>query len=329
MTDIGKVLPLPADKRDLKSDGFLWTVDELMHDVRRRAMLEKYPHIKDLYGTDARNALFCLVTVMVQFICGFLARNADPWVLLVACHVVSGTLNHTLLLAQHEVSHNLFFANPSINKWFSFFANLPLGIPMAATFKRYHTEHHWGLAVDKVDQDIPSVWEAKFFSNPPLRAIWLFLQPVFYGLRPVVMNPKNVNLDEICNLTIQVAFDMVVLYFWGPKSLLYFVGGAILGMGWNPISGHFLAEHLVFFPGQETASYYGPLNWLTYNVGYHVEHHDFPRIPSTRLPQLRKIAPEFYQLHAHYSWTMVILKFIFSGDLSLFSRYKRKTPSGK
>merc|ERR1740138_1257245 len=29
---------------------------------------------------------------------------------------------------------------------------------------------------------------------------------------------------------------------------------------------------------------------------YHVEHHDFPEVPLTRLPALRRAAPEFYGL---------------------------------
>ena len=270
-----------------------------MHTARRKAMLDKYPQIRDLFGNDWRNAIFCTFTVILQIICAYLIRDADALVLLCTCYVISGTLNHSLMLAQHEISHNLFFESALLNKGYSFFANLPLGIPMAATFKRYHKEHHWGLAVDTVDQDIPTVWEAEFFANAPLRALWLLLQPFFYGLRPVVMNPRNLDVDEICNIFIQLSFDFFIFYFWGLKSLLFLVGGALLGMGWHPISGHFIAEHFVFFPGQETSSYYGPLNSITYNVGYHIEHHDFPAISSSRLPELRKVAPEFYEFQAH------------------------------
>ena len=45
---------------------------------------------------------------------------------------------------------------------------------------------------------------------------------------------------------------------------------------------------------QPSSSYYGWLNWVTFNFGLHTEHHDLARIPWVRLPQLRKIAPEFY-----------------------------------
>jgi sphingolipid delta-4 desaturase len=75
----------------------------------------------------------------------------------------------------------------------------------------------------------------------------------------------------------------------------------------------------------ETCSYYGPLNYLTFNVGYHVEHHDFPSIPGSRLPLVKKIAPEFYDnLHHHTSWCYVLYKYITDPEVGPYSRVKRK-----
>ena len=108
-----------------------------------------------------------------------------------------------------------------------------------------------------------------------------------------------------------------------PKSLAYLLLGSILGTGLHPMSGHFL-EHTETVKGQETYSYYGPLNWLTYNVGYHNEHHDFPRVPGSRLPQLKQIARDTYAaLPSYYSWSLLLWNFVFSGKTTLYSRFKR------
>lgn len=82
----------------------------------------------------------------------------------------------------------------------------------------------------------------------------------------------------------------------------------------------------MFAEGFETYSYYGPLNKITWNVGYHNEHHDFPAVAGSKLPLLKKIAAEFYDdLPSHGSWLKVIYDFITDSTISPYSRIKRKS----
>jgi sphingolipid 4-desaturase/C4-monooxygenase len=97
-----------------------------------------------------------------------------------------------------------------------------------------------------------------------------------------------------------------------------------VGMGIHPVAGHFISEHYVFVEGHETYSYYGALNAVTWNVGYHNEHHDFPRVPGWKLPQVKAIAGEFYDnLPCHMSWSKVLWQYVTDPSIGPFSRVRR------
>lgn len=145
--------------------------------------------------------------------------------------------------------------------------------------------------------------------------------PFFYGLRPIFVRPKKPNIWEVINYLVQALFVFFTIMFFGQKFVLYLLASSLLTMGVHPTAGHFVSEHFLFKKGQETYSYYGPLNWITYNVGYHNEHHDFPYISGFRLKQVREMAPTFYEgLHCYQSWTCLLYDFVCRPDITLGSR---------
>ncbi|CAD6207893.1 GSCOCG00003151001-RA-CDS [Cotesia congregata] len=237
------------------------------------------------------------------------------------------TTNFSFLNSVHEISHNLAFGHsrPMANKLFGFFANLPIGLPISISFKKYHLEHHRYQGDEYLDTDLPTLLEAKLFCTTFGKFCWVLLQPFFYSFRPLIVYPKPPTFLEYVNLVIQLIFDAIVWYFLGGKVLVYLIMGGVMAMGLHPVAGHFISEHYMYKKGYETYSYYGPLNLITFNVGYHNEHHDFPAVPGSRLPEVRRIASEFYDnLPHHNSWTAVIYDFIMDPEIGPYARIKRK-----
>ena len=228
------------------------------------------------------------VLVFLQLISMYLVMDASWLTVILLAYCFGGTINHSLSLAIHEIAHNLAFGHswPMANRIFGFFSNLPLGVPMSISFKKYHLEHHRFQGDVCRDVDIPSKLECYLFQHTLTKIIWLFLQPYFYAFRPLFVYPKPLIFLEVTNIAIQFSFDCFVLAVCGTKSMVYLLGGTFLAMGIHPMSGHFISEHYMFVKGFETYSYYGPLNILAWNVGYHNEHHDFPYIAGCRLPDV-------------------------------------------
>ena len=259
------------------------------------------------------------------------AVSSSSWLLLfLLAWSVGGTLNHSLQLAVHELSHNLCFTSPLHNRLAAIFANLSTGFPSSVSFQKYHMDHHTWQGVDGVDTDIPTHAEVNLFVNATLKLAWILLQPVFYAVRPTIVKPKPYGKWELTNIAVQLAFNALVAHELGIKGLSYLILGTLLGLGLHPAAGHFIAEHYELVTGQETYSYYGAFNLVNFNVGYHNEHHDFPRIPWSRLPQVTAMAPEFYLTLPHYtSYLALFYAYIFDVSLGPHARIKRGIVEGR
>ncbi len=135
----------------------------------------------------------------------------------------------------------------------------------------------------------------------------------------------------MANILSQLFFLSVYAPLAGWGAVLYLFLSFVFSIGLHPLGGRWIAEHYLHHDLQETYSYYGPLNKLSFNVGYHNEHHDFMQVPWCRLGQVRAIAPEFYQpLYAHPSWPAVLKRFIFSPQSTLYDRVVRaRQPSDR
>ena len=145
--------------------------------------LEKYPEIRQLYGNDYA------MLIMMPFIVGFqiwmcwMVGTASWPITFLASYVISGTINQSQMLAVHENSHNTVFGpkRQLFTRLFGMFINLPIGVPIYVSFKKYHGDHHTFLGHHAKDRDIPHPIEARMFNRPITKVSW--------KLKPTPLHP--------------------------------------------------------------------------------------------------------------------------------------------
>jgi sphingolipid delta-4 desaturase len=298
------------------------------HRHRTRDIIQAHPEVKKLMGKNPLTAVIIAVSVIFQVVIAYLLRDQSWWLIVAAAWLVGAFPTHTLFVCIHEAAHNLIFKKPVWNIYAGIFANFPSILPSAITFKNYHIKHHAFQGVHELDADLPSVWEAKLINNYSLgKALWLLFFPFFQAFRTIRCSEVAV-FDRwvVTNLVIQMAFNVAVIYFWGWAAFAYLGLSFMFSVGLHPLGARWIQEHyLVLDKNQETYSYYGQLNGINLNVGYHNEHHDMPSIPWNNLPKLKALAPEYYDnLLYHKSYTKLFFTFLFSQEVGLFSRILRR-----
>jgi len=307
------------------------THDAEPHIARTKEIIKKHPEIKDLMGRNVYTFFFIIGLVALQIaVAGFVSTQAW-WVILLAAYGIGAFANHALFVLIHECTHNMVFKNRIANILTGFLCDLPGAFPASAGFRKYHLKHHAFQGHYDLDADLPSRWEAKLIGNGFVgKALWLLFFPIFQGLRPPRLKEiKFANKWIWVNLIFVLAFDAAIVYFFGWAAIVYFLLSFFFAVGLHPVGARWIQEHYLIAEPQETYSYYGPLNLLSFNVGYHNEHHDFSYVPWNNLPKVRAIAPEYYDtLVYHTSWTKLLWRWLVDKDLSLYSRTLRNNRAG-
>lgn len=310
---------------------FLSSPDPDPHMARRTEILRAHPEVEDLCGRNSATAWWILAVAALQFSLAALAGHlAWPWALLLAW-VFGAFASHACYVLLHDAIHGLIFRLKRHNLIAAIAVNLPTAVPSAIAFRSFHLAHHQQQGVYSEDADMPRGWELRLFDwGAPGKALWLATYALILIFRSFAF--PCIQIDRrwsLINWVAVLAVDASVWLLLGPHALLYLLASTAFGLGLHPVGARWIQEHFVVAPPQETYSYYGPLNRLAFNVGYHNEHHDFPGIAWNRLPELHRLAHPFYDsLYAHPSWTGLLLRFLSDPNIRLLSRVERETRFG-
>ncbi len=311
------------------SQDFYQSAEDEPHRSRARAILAAQPQVRQLFGRNPWTAFVMIAVLSVQTGLAALMGHLGTeywWLVIIAAYGIGAFANHCMYVITHESCHNLIFKRTAWNRLVALFADLPNLFPGAMGFSIYHLKHHVHQGDYGLDGDLPSRWEAKLFGDRWWgKALWLSVMPIILMLRPGRVGASAmIGGWWFANIVLVIAYDLLIWQLFGLGGIAYLLLSFFFSIGLHPLGARWIQEHYTYDPQQETMSYYGPANLPTLNVGYHNEHHDFPSIPWNRLPQLRKMAPDFYDtLQFETSWTRLLFTFVFDRRYSLYSRVAR------
>jgi len=304
-------------------DEYIFQNNPNIHISRRKEILKRYPEIKNLHGHYYPSTFYVVLIVAFQLFLAGTISEQPWWIILITSYCLGAFANHSLYVLIHECTHDLVMKSALGNKIMGIICDIPLFLPSAMGFRKYHMIHHKHLGEYSYDPDITSYTEARLVGNISWRkAVWLFFFSISQALRPLKVHYyRPLNFWTALNTILQIIFNIAIYRYLGSGALLYLGLSTLFALGLHPVGGRWIQEHYVTKEGQETYSYYGPLNKLAFNMGYHNEHHDFMFVPWIFLPKVKKMAPEYYaNLVSYNSWTKVVLNFIFNPQMSSFSR---------
>lgn len=256
-------------------------------------------------GPNAGTAVAVVLLVGSQLSLAASVAQQPWWVVVLLAYALGAFVSHALGVLIHEAAHDLVFKSSRANRWLAMFANVPLVFPAAMDFREKHLKHHAHLGEpDGADTQAPQSWDFHFVTNRLRTFVWHAAGPILTHSDAPTHRPSK---WVFINLAVNAAAMVLFTWAFGVKALLFLSVAGVAAFGHHPVGVRRYGEHLVLAKDQPTSSYYGPLNWLSFDVGYHVEHHDLPSVPWNRVRALHNLAPELYRELAFIpSWTRLL-----------------------
>jgi sphingolipid 4-desaturase/C4-monooxygenase len=304
-------------------------VDVEVHKRRQRAILAEQPGVKKLYGYDRRTQYYAYGVIVAQLVLAYLCRGSFARAVVLGC-TLGPYVDAMALCFIHEATHMLVFATPMYNRLLSIATNMVMVMPLSEIFKQHHSAHHKNLGDDSYDVDVPTAFEVKLVGNSSLgKAVWLTFNMIILPVRSLSRLPVHTDRYLVLNWVVCLSFG-AASFAYSRSAFLFLILSLLQSQGLHPANTRQVQEHL--YDGDAatrasdddlrapTYSYYGRQNAITLRVGMHTEHHDFPRIPWTRLPALRATAGEKWypstRAHASRGFSS-LLNFVLNPRISL------------
>lgn len=298
-----------------------------LHAERKSNILQEHPQVRQLYGVEWRTQFYAYLCIILQFTFAYLSRESYKTAFVLGMSL-GPYVNAGVLCFMHEASHMLVFKTPAYNRLLSIATNVAMVVPISEIFRQHHNKHHRELGNEDFDVDVPTDFEVKFVGNSSLRkALWLMFNMIILPARSMMRLPVQVDKYLILNWIACIGFGLSALAY-SRSTALFLILSLLNSQGLHPANTRQVQRHI--YNGEQsmrtseerptTYSYYGIGNMFTLNVGYHVEHHDFNRIPWTKLPELRRIAgKKWYPDETAYHGRGIaeLLNFVTNPNISL------------
>lgn len=304
------------------------------HNTRRHQMMKAHPELAKLYGRNPVTILVALTNLTLHTLVAITVAQYSWWWAVAAAFLVGALFENISFAVVHEFMHKTSITSKFWNQFLMTFSATASPNRWGNGYRYRHGSHHLNQgSFEKNDFDeyidnehnMLKMYEqpktvgrnalmvglsrmlranysiAVYVLNWALFTHFVYVGKFFSGL--IKGNLRDVYRDGFIETVTKAMFFAGVFYYGGWSSILYLYLSFAFFMGFmfHPFLAFWTIAHssndLLKSKEYVSSGYidYGPvMNFLTLNITYHCEHHDFPQIPWNHLHKIKKIAPEYY-----------------------------------